>query len=115
MSTGWWSYRTGRTGVRDPVAAPNVRSCGCPTFVMRSVPVCRHPEATSHALRHLFETDPYSMGWTAAIQLGRPVALAASCHFYPPLLRSATVASSWLALNVGEAQRELTPEPRRSA
>jgi len=62
---------------------------------------------------NLFETAfPYSMGWH-----GAPTAGAAApywqlhAHFYPPLLRSATVRKFMVGYELlGEAQRDLTAE-----
>jgi UDPglucose--hexose-1-phosphate uridylyltransferase len=62
---------------------------------------------------NLFETSfPYSMGWH-----GAPTAGAESphwqlhAHFYPPLLRSATVKKFMVGYELlAEAQRDLTPE-----
>jgi UDPglucose--hexose-1-phosphate uridylyltransferase len=62
----------------------------------------------------LFGVDfPYSMGWH-----GAPHALGADCahwrlhaHFYPPLLRSATVRKHMVGFELlAETQRDLTPE-----
>ncbi|PID84826.1 MAG: galactose-1-phosphate uridylyltransferase [Chloroflexi bacterium] len=62
---------------------------------------------------NLFETSfPYSMGWH-----GAPFGLAEAnhwqlhAHFYPPLLRSATVKKFMVGFEMlGEAQRDLTAE-----
>ena len=65
---------------------------------------------------NLFETSfPYSMGWH-----GAPMGAAAGddgahwqlhAHFYPPLLRSATVKKFMVGFEMlAEAQRDLTPE-----
>jgi UDPglucose--hexose-1-phosphate uridylyltransferase len=63
---------------------------------------------------NLFECDfPYSMGWH-----GAPTGPAADAphwqlhaHFYPPLLRSATVRKFMVGFEMlAEAQRDLTPE-----
>jgi UDPglucose--hexose-1-phosphate uridylyltransferase len=55
---------------------------------------------------------PYSMGWHGAPFNGsdaRPWQLHA--HFYPPLLRSATVRKFMVGFEMlAEAQRDLTPE-----
>ena len=78
---------------------------------------------------NLFETSfPYSMGWhgapygggakAAGEATGSAPALAGDCghwqlhaHFYPPLLRSATVRKFMVGYEMlGEAQRDLTPE-----
>jgi UDPglucose--hexose-1-phosphate uridylyltransferase len=62
---------------------------------------------------NLFETSfPYSMGWHAAPN--GPEAAAhwqLHAHFYPPLLRSATVKKFMVGYEMlAEAQRDLTPE-----
>lgn len=62
---------------------------------------------------NLFETSfPYSMGWH-----GAPFGIEPSAHwqlhahFFPPLLRSATVKKFMVGYEMlGEAQRDLTPE-----
>jgi UDPglucose--hexose-1-phosphate uridylyltransferase len=59
---------------------------------------------------------PYSMGWHAA-----PTSVAGEhwqlhAHFYPPLLRSATVKKHMVGFEMlGEAQRDLTPEQAAAA
>ncbi len=62
----------------------------------------------------LFETDfPYSMGWHGAPHgLGDDTAhWRLHAHFFPPLLRSATVRKHMVGFELlGEAQRDLTPE-----
>ncbi|MEM6300194.1 MAG: UDP-glucose--hexose-1-phosphate uridylyltransferase [Pseudomonadota bacterium] len=56
-------------------------------------------------------TFPYSMGWH-----GKPSSVSGEhwqlhAHFYPPLLRSATVRKHMVGYEMlGEAQRDLTPE-----
>jgi UDPglucose--hexose-1-phosphate uridylyltransferase len=62
---------------------------------------------------NLFETSfPYSMGWHGApygTDDGSPWQLHA--HFYPPLLRSASVRKFMVGFEMlAEAQRDLTPE-----
>ncbi|MDW8318886.1 MAG: UDP-glucose--hexose-1-phosphate uridylyltransferase [Anaerolineae bacterium] len=75
---------------------------------------------------NLFETSfPYSMGWHGAptgpgVEGGSEASSAASgplahwqlhAHFYPPLLRSATVKKFMVGYEMlGEPQRDLTPE-----
>jgi UDPglucose--hexose-1-phosphate uridylyltransferase len=65
---------------------------------------------------NLFETSfPYSMGWHGAPfvgETGGPVDhWQLHAHFYPPLLRSATVRKFMVGFEMlGEAQRDLTPE-----
>ena len=62
---------------------------------------------------NLFETSfPYSMGWHGAPTAG-PAAphWQLHAHFYPPLLRSATVKKFMVGYEMlAEAQRDLTPE-----
>jgi UDPglucose--hexose-1-phosphate uridylyltransferase len=55
---------------------------------------------------------PYSMGWHGAPFDGRDIApWQLHAHFYPPLLRSATVRKFMVGFEMlGEAQRDLTPE-----
>jgi UDPglucose--hexose-1-phosphate uridylyltransferase len=62
---------------------------------------------------NLFETSfPYSMGWHGAPFTGGDVAhWQLHAHFYPPLLRSATVKKFMVGYEMlGEAQRDLTAE-----
>jgi UDPglucose--hexose-1-phosphate uridylyltransferase len=62
---------------------------------------------------NLFETSfPYSMGWHAApTDQGDWSHWQLHAHFYPPLLRSATVKKFMVGYEMlGEAQRDLTPE-----
>jgi UDPglucose--hexose-1-phosphate uridylyltransferase len=64
---------------------------------------------------NLFQTSfPYSMGWHGA-PYGIPDADAEGwqlhAHFYPPLLRSASVRKFMVGFEMlAEAQRDLTPE-----
>lgn len=62
---------------------------------------------------NLFETSfPYSMGWHGApTDDGDYTHWQLHAHFYPPLLRSATVKKFMVGYEMlGEAQRDLTPE-----
>ncbi len=62
---------------------------------------------------NLFETSfPYSMGWHGAPYASHDVRhWQLHAHFYPPLLRSATVKKFMVGFEMlGEAQRDLTPE-----
>lgn len=63
---------------------------------------------------NLFETSfPYSMGWHGAPTGGDGDSShwQLHAHFYPPLLRSATVKKFMVGYEMlGEAQRDLTPE-----
>ncbi len=62
---------------------------------------------------NLFETSfPYSMGWHGAPFLsGEADYWQLHAHFYPPLLRSATVKKFMVGFEMlGEAQRDLTAE-----
>ena len=62
---------------------------------------------------NLFETSfPYSMGWHGAPgwEDNRP-SWQLHAHFYPPLLRSATVKKFMVGYEMmAEAQRDITPE-----
>ncbi|HLO98013.1 MAG TPA: galactose-1-phosphate uridylyltransferase, partial [Fimbriimonas sp.] len=55
---------------------------------------------------------PYSMGWhNAPSTLGRDSGWTLHAHFYPPLLRSATVKKFMVGYEMlAEPQRDLTPE-----
>ena len=62
---------------------------------------------------NLFKTAfPYSMGWHGAPATGAaPEHWQLHAHFYPPLLRSATVKKFMVGYEMlAEAQRDLTPE-----
>jgi UDPglucose--hexose-1-phosphate uridylyltransferase len=62
---------------------------------------------------NLFETSfPYSMGWHGApTDEGDFSHWQLHAHFYPPLLRSATVKKFMVGYELlAEAQRDLTPE-----
>ncbi len=65
---------------------------------------------------NLFETSfPYSMGWHGApfggVSQNAPTHWQLHAHFYPPLLRSATVKKFMVGFEMlGEAQRDLTAE-----
>ncbi len=62
---------------------------------------------------NLFETSfPYSMGWHGApFEEGDQHHWQLHAHFYPPLLRSASVKKFMVGFELlGEAQRDLTPE-----
>lgn len=62
---------------------------------------------------NLFETEfPYTMGWHGApFTDGRHDHWQLHAHFYPPLLRSATVRKFMVGYEMlAEAQRDLTPE-----
>ena len=62
---------------------------------------------------NLFETSfPYSMGWHGAPYApGEQDHWQLHAHFYPPLLRSATVRKFMVGFELlGEAQRDITPE-----
>ena len=77
-------------------------------------------DALAHILRrllvrydNLFETSfPYSMGWHGApFDDGDHEHWQLHAHFYPPLLRSATVKKFMVGFEMlGEAQRDLTAE-----
>lgn len=61
---------------------------------------------------NLFGTSfPYSMGWHGAPFADDVAHWQLHAHFYPPLLRSATVRKFMVGFEMlGEAQRDLTPE-----
>jgi UDPglucose--hexose-1-phosphate uridylyltransferase len=65
---------------------------------------------------NLFETSfPYSMGWhgapTGDLADDDPRPWTLHAHYYPPLLRSATVRKFMVGYEMlGEAQRDITPE-----
>ena len=62
---------------------------------------------------NLFETEfPYSMGWHGAPHVGKSTDhWQLHAHFYPPLLRSATVRKFMVGYEMlAEAQRDLTAE-----
>ena len=61
---------------------------------------------------NLFETSfPYSMGWHGAPSGEQTAGWQLHAHFYPPLLRSATVKKFMVGYEMlAEAQRDLTPE-----
>jgi len=61
---------------------------------------------------NLFETSfPYSMGWHGAPNGADDAGWQLHAHFYPPLLRSASVRKFMVGFELlAEAQRDLTPE-----
>ena len=65
---------------------------------------------------NLFETSfPYSMGWHGAPGFTDASHWQLHAHFYPPLLRSATVKKFMVGYEMlAEAQRDLTPEQAAS-
>jgi UDPglucose--hexose-1-phosphate uridylyltransferase len=101
------------------------------TLLLAQFPVLRMPDLNEHQRNdladilkrlltkydRLFETSfPYSMGWH-----GAPTAEGdwshwqLHAHFYPPLLRSATVKKFMVGYEMlAEAQRDLTPEQAAS-
>jgi UDPglucose--hexose-1-phosphate uridylyltransferase len=64
------------------------------------------------AYDNLFDVSfPYSFGWHGAPSGGDAAATQLHAHFYPPLLRSATVRKFMVGFEMlGESQRDLTPE-----
>lgn len=64
------------------------------------------------AYDNLFKTSfPYSMGWHGAPGCGDAPHWQLHAHFYPPLLRSASVRKFMVGYEMlAEAQRDLTPE-----
>ena len=70
-------------------------------------------QATLHAYDRLFDTPmPYSMGFHPSPADGDPHAeWQLHAHFYPPLLRSATIRKHMVGFEMlGMPQRDLTPE-----
>jgi UDPglucose--hexose-1-phosphate uridylyltransferase len=70
-------------------------------------------KAGLEAYDRLFSTSfPYSMGWHSAPSRSNSEAhWQLHCHFYPPLLRSATVRKHMVGYEMlAESQRDLTPE-----
>ncbi len=61
---------------------------------------------------NLFKTSfPYSMGWHGAPSFDAGAGWQLHAHFYPPLLRSATVRKFMVGFEMlGESQRDLTAE-----
>lgn len=64
------------------------------------------------AYNRLFSVSfPYSMGWHGAPTSAAREPWQLHAHFYPPLLRSATVRKHMVGFEMlGESQRDLTPE-----
>ena len=93
-----------------------------PKFAVRSLPELNDParDDLARILRrltarydNLFATSfPYSMGWHQAPFGGEDAAhWQLHAHFYPPLLRSASVRKFMVGFEMlAEAQRDLTPE-----
>jgi UDPglucose--hexose-1-phosphate uridylyltransferase len=69
-------------------------------------------KALTTAYDNLFQTSfPYSMGWHGAPGTGDAPHWQLHAHFYPPLLRSASVRKFMVGYEMlAEAQRDLTPE-----
>lgn len=70
-------------------------------------------KAITTAYDNLFQTSfPYSMGWhSAPPQAGDAPQWQLHAHYYPPLLRSASVRKFMVGYEMlAEAQRDLTPE-----
>jgi UDPglucose--hexose-1-phosphate uridylyltransferase len=69
-------------------------------------------KAVTTAYDNLFQTSfPYSMGWHGAPGLANAPHWQLHAHFYPPLLRSASVRKFMVGYEMlAEAQRDLTPE-----
>ncbi len=68
--------------------------------------------AVTTAYDNLFQTSfPYSMGWHGAPGIADAPHWQLHAHFYPPLLRSASVRKFMVGYEMlAEAQRDLTPE-----
>ncbi len=93
-----------------------------PRFVVQQMPqlTAAQREDLALALKQLTSrydnlfgcSFPYSMGWHGAPFDGRDVqAWQLHAHFYPPLLRSATVRKFMVGFEMlAESQRDLTPE-----
>lgn len=93
-----------------------------PTFTISSLTELNDAQASSLAdiigqittrYDNLFETSfPYSMGWHSAPFDGKShPEWGLHAHFYPPLLRSASVRKFMVGYEMmAEAQRDLTPE-----
>jgi UDPglucose--hexose-1-phosphate uridylyltransferase len=95
-------------------------------MVLPRQPVSHIPELSqtqrqdlAHALQQLlrgydqlFDTPfPYTMGWHGAPMGADPTSWLLHAHFYPPLLRSATVRKHMVGFEMlAETQRDLTPE-----
>ena len=101
------------------------------TLLIPTFPVRRMPDLDEHARRDLasilgrltrcydalFDTSfPYSMGWHGAPFDDRdPESWQLHAHFFPPLLRSASVRKFMVGFEMlAEAQRDLTPEQAAS-
>jgi UDPglucose--hexose-1-phosphate uridylyltransferase len=69
-------------------------------------------QALTTAYDNLFRTSfPYSMGWHGAPGNGDAPHWQLHAHFYPPLLRSASVRKFMVGYEMlAEAQRDITPE-----
>lgn len=69
-------------------------------------------KAVTTAYDNLFRTSfPYSMGWHGAPFGAEPHGWQLHAHFYPPLLRSASVRKFMVGFELlAEPQRDLTPE-----
>jgi len=65
---------------------------------------------------NLFQVSfPYSMGWHGAPSKGETSGWQLHAHFYPPLLRSASIRKFMVGFELlAEAQRDLTPEQAAS-
>lgn len=101
------------------------------TLVLPKFPVARLPELSANArvslaeavkavtvaYDNLFQTEfPYSMGWHGAPFGGDAAHWQLHAHFYPPLLRSATVRKFLVGYEMlAEAQRDLTAETAAAA
>lgn len=93
-----------------------------PRFAVQQLPELNAPQRADLALvlkrltsryDNLFQCSfPYSMGWHGAPFDGRDTApWQLHAHFYPPLLRSASVRKFMVGFEMlAEAQRDLTPE-----
>ena len=114
----WWrtrigssSSRSGRPGRSRCSSSPSAARLGGPGRRARDT-LAAVPDRTLSRYDALFRRPfPYSMGWHGRRSTARgedPWQLHG--HVYPPLLRSATCASSWSARVLAESQRDVTPE-----
>lgn len=93
--------------------APKV---SCPTFVgldeNQLKDLSKMIQSVTLRYDNLFQTDfPYSFGWHFAPRGETIDHWCVHAHFYPPLLRSATVRKFQVGYEMlGEPQRDLTPE-----
>ncbi len=112
-NTGWPWCLTGPPAVRNPAAAQNP----CPAHYRLDRRPARRFGAGSQKLTSRYDnlftcSFPYSMGWHGAPFNGEQNDhWQLHAHFYPPLLRSATVRKFMVGYEMlAETQRDLTAE-----